>query len=230
MSYQSLLSLMQLVSPGLPVGAFSYSEGLEALIEQQKIQQGSELFTWLQQELRWGSIRLEGAVLLRCYEALTTHDDQALSRWNAWLSALRDSEEIRLQNWQMGRSLARLLPQIATTPEERLAFEQGIGDLGEPVNFVAVFALAAHQWAIAPDLVLLGYLQSWVSNLISAAVRLVPLGQTEGQRLLQQLQMPLVTVVQELQQLPDQDLWCCSWGPALASMAHETQYSRLFRS
>jgi urease accessory protein len=130
----------------------------------------------------------------------------------------------------MGRSLARLLPQIATTDEERLAFERGIAGLGEPVNFVAVFALAAHQWAIAPDLVLLGYLQSWVSNLISAAVRLVPLGQTEGQRLLQQLQMPLVTVVQELQQLPDQDLWCCSWGPALASMAHETQYSRLFRS
>jgi urease accessory protein len=230
MSYQSLLSLMQLVSPGLPVGAFSYSEGLEALVEQGRLQQGSDVLSWLQQELERGAIRLEGVVLLRCYQALAEADPQALGCWNTWLSALRDSEEIRLQNWQMGRSLARLLPQIATTSEERMAFERGIAELGEPLNFVAVFALAAYEWEIAPDLALLGYLQSWLSNLVSAAVRLVPLGQTEGQFLLRQVQGALVAAVEAIQQLPDTDLWCLSWGPTLAAMAHETQYSRLFRS
>lgn len=99
-----LLCLLQLASPTLPVGAYSYSEGLETLVENGTIQDRATLQHWLESELRYGAIRLEGAVMVRAYRSVKTGDLKELSYWNSWLSAARETEELRASSWQMGRS------------------------------------------------------------------------------------------------------------------------------
>ncbi|NJL19861.1 MAG: urease accessory protein UreF [Leptolyngbyaceae cyanobacterium SM1_3_5] len=218
-----LLHLLQLTSPALPVGAFSYSEGLETLVQSGTIANADRLQDWLIQELRYGQIRLEAAVMLRIYEASLV-DSANLSRWNHWLSAVRDSEELREQSWQMGRSLARLLIDLSPSAKPLLAA------CGEPCNYAAAFGIAAATWRIDRHTATLGYLHSWAANLVSAAVRLIPLGQTAGQRSMLDLHPQIQQATEQILNLPDTDLIACGWGLSIASMNHETLYSRLFRS
>lgn len=218
------LYLLQLASPALPVGAFSYSEGLETLVQQGIVVDEAGLHHWLEQELNYGAIRVEAAILARAYTAMqTAHLDQ-LADWNHWLSAFRETEELRLQSWQMGRSLVRLLHTLEPTLRPQLEV------CGETCNFAIAFAIAAAHWQIAPHQAIAGYLHSWATNLINAGVKLIPLGQTQGQRLLTQLYPPLEAVATEVLTMPDEALGSCGWGLAIASMSHETLYSRLFRS
>lgn len=221
---QSLLRLLQLSSAALPVGAFSYSEGLETLVQQDRITTVDDLHHWLTQELTYGAIALEGAMLVRAYAAADQKDWDTLARWNHWLSAVRETAELREQSWQMGRALVRLLVSIA--PE----IEPAIAASGTPCNFAIAFGIAAAHWHIPNDEALLGYLHSWASNLINAGVKLVPLGQTQGQALLLSLYPLLDETQQRILSTPDHELKTCGWGLAIASMAHETLYSRLFRS
>ncbi len=223
MNSSALLKLLQLSSPALPVGAYSYSEGLEFLVESGKIRTVAELEHWLVQELRYGAVRLEAAIVLRSYQASQIKQWERLQFWNQWLSAARETEELRSQSWQMGRSLLRLFQDLH--PEFWLP-----PDLGKECNFAIGFGLVAAAWEIELEAVLLGYLHSWATNLTNAGIKLVPLGQTAGQRLLLHLQPTLEQGFQEILVLPDDALVSCGWGLALASMAHETQYSRLFRS
>jgi urease accessory protein len=224
MNSAALLSLLQLVSPALPVGAYTYSEGLETLIQAQQIQTATQLEQWLSQELRYGAIRVEAAILVRAYQAVINSDFEQLNYWNQWSSALRDTTELRDQSWQMGRSLARLLQDLEPQTQRWLT------EIAEPSNFVISFALAAAYWQIEMSATVLGYLQSWAANLVNAGVRLIPLGQTQGQRLLLNLQLQLTQTSQQVLELSDDQLECCSWGLSLASMNHEILYSRLFRS
>lgn len=224
----ALLRLLQLTSPALPVGAFSYSEGLETLVANGAIASATDLGQWLQRELHWGSIRLEGAVLQRCLAAFAEGDGATVDHWNRWLTSLRETEELRLQNAQMGRSLQRLLLDLPA-PEGNSVTLSWLRQAEAP-QWTVAYAAAAHLWQIPADTALLGLLQSWAHNLISAGVRLVPLGQTDGQRLLLQLDGPLRQAVAAITDLADADLVACSWGQSLASMRHEVQYSRLFRS
>ncbi|WP_416671684.1 urease accessory protein UreF [Egbenema bharatensis] len=222
----SLLHLLQLVSPALPVGAYSYSEGLETLVQTDRVIDLSTLKAWLTQELRYGAIRLEAAVLLRIYDAAQANQLDRLAVWNQWLSAFRETEEMREQSWQMGRSLGRLLQEL----EPRESVKQGLMACGEPCNFAAAFALAAVDGKIDREIAVLGYLYSWVANLINAGVRLIPLGQTQGQQGLLHLYPQLEQTTQAVLSLTDDRLWSCGWGMSIASMNHETLYSRLFRS
>ena len=224
LSSQALLSLLQLASSALPVGAYSYSEGLEALVEAGILKDKLGLQHWLQQELQCGAIRLEAAVMLRAYNATQVGDRATLRDWNAWLSAARETTELRQQSWQMGYSLCRLLqelqPELAPT----------IHACGEPYNFAIAFGMAAASWQIDREAAILGYLHSWATNLMNAGVKLIPLGQTAGQQLLLALQSSLSEATQTVLALDDEDLCSCGWGLAIASMTHEVQYSRLFRS
>lgn len=225
---QTLQRLLQLTSPALPVGAYSYSEGLEWLVDQGTIDNESQLRAWLLQELAYGSIRMETAVMVRGYRA--NADLPTLLHWNAWLSAARETEELRLQSLQMGRSLLRLSKALqdreSTSPELIEIWEQ----LQTGCNFAIAFGLTANLWHIPLEAATLGYLHSWATNLISAGIKLIPLGQTTGQRLIFQLQPQIESATQSILLLKDEDLCSCGWGLALASMAHEIQYSRLFRS
>ncbi|MBD2089032.1 urease accessory protein UreF [Microcoleus sp. FACHB-1515] len=218
-----LLQLLQLTSPALPVGAFSYSEGLETLVQLGTIANAASLQHWLIQELSYGQIRLEAAVMLRVYEASLV-DSAHLSQWNHWLSAVRDSEELREQSWQMGRSLARLLIDLSPCVQPLIAA------CGEPCNYAAAFGIAAANWRIDRHTATLGYLHSWAANLVSAAVRLIPLGQTAGQRSMLELHPQIHQTAERILNLSDAELTACGWGLSIASMNHETLYSRLFRS
>lgn len=218
----ALLGLLQLANPALPVGAYSYSEGLEALVETGKIHDLDSLQHWLVQEVQHGAIRLETAVMLRAYNAVLVEDCHILNNWNRWLSAAKDTAELREQSWQMGHALIRLLQEIRP---QSLAHA-----CDRPCNFAIAFGLAAADWQIRHEAATLGYLHSWATNLISAGIKLIPLGQTAGQQLLLQLHPNLSQAVQEILNLDDDNLYSCGWGLALASMAHETQYTRLFRS
>lgn len=219
----SLLCLLQLASPALPVGAYSYSEGLETLIDTGTIQNKQTLKHWLEQELSYGAIRLEVAVMVRAYNSAKLGDAEALSYWNKWLSAARETEELRSSSWQMGRSLIRLLLELQ--PQTAHANVVGL-----PCNYAIAFGIAAAHWQIDLSSAILGYLHSWTTNLITAGVKLIPLGQTAGQQLLLELHPNFNSTTQEILALEDDDINSCGWGLSLASMAHETQYTRLFRS
>ena len=219
-----LLSILQLASPALPVGAYSYSEGLEMLVENGTIANQLHLKDWLKAELLYGAIRLEAAVMVRSQQSAKIGDIESLCRWNLWLSAARETEELRASSWQMGRSLIQLLgklePQIIPIANT----------VGNPCNYAIAFGIAVAHWQISIKAALLGYLHSWASNLITAGVKLIPLGQTAGQQLLLDLQPLLSAAALEILTLEDDRLACCSWGLSLASMQHETQYTRLFRN
>ncbi|MBU6230904.1 MAG: urease accessory protein UreF [Cyanobacteria bacterium REEB459] len=218
-SEQALLRLLQLASPSLPVGAYSYSEGLETLVSQ-GLTDPAEIRQWLEQELAWGLIRLEVTLLYRLYGA----SPEELNTWNQWLSARRDTAEGRHQSWAMGRALGRLLAQLH--PEQQAILAQ----IALPWNYVVIFAVISKQWQISPSAAGLAYLHSWAANLITAAVKLVPLGQTQGQQMLLDLYPSLETTAQQGQQLDPEQLSLSNWGTSLATMEHEAMYSRLFRS
>ncbi len=221
----ALLGLLQLASSALPVGAYSYSEGLEVLVDRRQILDGASLEQWLRQELTYGAIRVEAAVMQRAIAAATETDWARLRYWNAWLSAFRDGEELRQQSWQMGRSLMRLLQSLEPDWVAAVGW-----DGQEDWNFAIAFGLAASCWQISSQAAALGYLQSWATNLVNAGIKLIPLGQTTGQQMLCTLRPVLIATTATVATLADDDLASCGWGLSLASMAHETHYSRLFRS
>ncbi|MDY7012122.1 MAG: urease accessory protein UreF [Cyanobacteriota bacterium] len=216
----TLLSLLQLASPALPVGAYSYSEGLEFLVEQKEIDNKDKLWNWLERELRYGTIRVETAIMARAYQNWEKRD--RLEYWNAWLSASRETTELRQQSWQMGQSLLKLLGKLQ--PEYDPLTELS------PCNYAIAFAIAAARWPIEEEAAIAAYLYGWSANLVSAGVKLIPLGQTEGQQILLELRDRLVEVTGEIRAIVDEELESCSLGLTAASMRHETQYTRLFRS
>jgi urease accessory protein len=224
MNHEPLLKLLQLASPALPVGAYSYSEGLETLVENGTIFNAESLEQWLLHSLQFGAIRLEAGVMIRAFKAIEIEDLDALKYWNAWATATKETEEIRQQSHQMGSALKRLL--ITLNPHLKTPFKVCENEC----NFAVAFGIAAQFWQIELQAALLGYLQSWAANLMGAGVKLIPLGQTAGQQLLLNLSENLIISAQEILQLTDDDLSGCTWGLSLASMQHESLYSRLFRS
>lgn len=219
-----LLWLLQLSSPSLPVGAYSYSEGLETLVDYGKITCSSSLQQWLESELCFGAIRIEAAVMVRVYKAAEIGDLEALKYWNQWLSATRETEELRNSSQQMGRALMRLLVELE--PQMKPMIEE----IGGSCHYAIAFTVAAAFFGISLQATLLGYLHSWLVNLVTAGIKLIPLGQTSGQIIIKDLQSLLIKTVESAMEISDDDLGCCSWGLALASMQHETLYTRLFRS
>ncbi|MEG4023942.1 urease accessory protein UreF [Microcoleus sp. S13C4] len=225
-----LLCLLQLAFA--PVGAYSYSEGIESLVETGAIDSEITLRNWLENSLQFGAVRVEAAVLVRALRAAQIGDLTALSYWNAWATAAKETEELRLQSWQMGRTLVRLLRDLRSPVSSglRTIVKEFVESGSNQCNFAIGFGIAAASWQIEEEAAVLGYLYSWAANLASAGVKLIPLGQTAGQQLLLDLQSQISCTAQEVLKLEDDDIASCSWGLGLASMAHETQYTRLFRS
>jgi urease accessory protein len=220
----ALLRLLQLASPSLPVGAYSYSEGLEYAVHAAWVRDARGLRDWLHHGLLDGAAQLEAAVLVRVYDARCRNDLERLRYWDEWLSATRETEELRHQSLDMGRALLRLLKDLEPPlPHAAELFAASC-------NFATAFGIAAAHWGIARADATTAYLQSWAANLVGAGVKLIPLGQTAGQQLLWDLQDAIERAVAAALAVEDDDLGVGSWGLALASQAHETQYTRLFRS
>jgi len=216
-----LLRLLQLASAALPVGAYAFSQGLETAVEEGWVSDESAAGDWLSLQLEESLARVDLPLLLRLLRAARTGDTGALEYWNAYGLACRESAELRLAETATGEALCRLLAQLGVPLPAPLA---------ERAGFVAAFAVAAAHWQVDSRAGGLGYAWSWLENQVSAATKLVPLGQTSAQRLLGRLLERVPAALECARGVPDEDIGASLPALAMASAWHETQYSRLFRS
>ncbi|KEF42050.1 MAG: urease accessory protein UreF [Cyanobium sp. CACIAM 14] len=231
------LRLFQLVSPALPVGAFSYSEGLEVLVQQGVIGDAAGVDRWLRAELARGTLAIEAATLPRLMEALARWRDTAdgevwlaVRSLDGWLLAQREAAEMRAQQRQMGRSLLQLLADLDLPLRSSPDGADTTVDPPPRLAWPAAWAWAGVALGIGRQEVVEAYLYGWVATQLSAAVRLVPLGPTEAQRLQLALAPFLVARGAELVQTDPLELWNGGVGAGLAQLGHGELYSRLFRS
>jgi urease accessory protein len=219
---QALLRLFHLVSPALPVGAYAYSQGLEYAVHAGWVHDEATTLDWLQGLSHSALGTLDLPILLRLHRAWSTDDAAAVRHWSAQLIAARETSELRAEELHLGRALARVLVELQI--REAAEWQQGAP------AFATLFSLAAVRWQIDTGDTLAGYLWAWSENQVLAAVKLVPLGQSAGQRLLHRLTTAMPAIVERAQTLADDAIGVGTVSQALASALHESQYSRLFRS
>ena len=222
----ALLQLLWLASPALPVGGFSYSEGLESAIETGAVQDEGSAQAWLVDQLELGLGRNELPLLAQAIAAWAADDEARIAALNSWALATRESAELRRQAEQMGRSMRAWLHQRAPG-DPRLTT---LAALSPAPAWPIAFALAAAQSGAEPRDALLAFGFGWAENMVQAALKCVPLGQSAGQRVLGALADTLPSVVEAALAMRDDERQAFTPMLAILSSQHETQYSRLFRS
>jgi len=221
-----LLQLMWLASPALPVGGFSYSEALEAAVESGRVGDEVHACAWLADQLHLGLARSDIAVVGRAMSAWQAHDAAAVAQLNDWVTTTRETHELRQQTQQMGRSLADWLKNRAAG-DERLA---ALAALSPAPTWPIAFALAAAHAGAPLREALLAFAFGWAENMVQAALKAVPLGQSAGQRILGTLCQAIPDAVDHALALSDDQRQAFTPMLAILSAQHEVQYSRLFRS
>ena len=221
MNATALLHLLQLASPALPIGAYSYSQGLEAAIEQGLVTDAASARAFIADYLQQVMATWDAPLLWRLMQAYRCKDHDAVAFWSARFIASRDTAELRAESIQMGYSLARLIAELNLAD---------VAMLGEEVALPGAFACAVAGLAIAPADALLAWLFGWAENQVLVCVKSIPLGQVAGQRLLLSLRAELEQAAATARTLADADL--SNWAPGLSmlSMQHEVQHGRLYRS
>ena len=225
MQDSSLMQLMWLASPALPIGGFSYSECLEAAVNAELVTTESEASDWLVEQLHTTLARADLSVIAQAITAWRTPDHARIAELNAWVLHTRESSELRAQTEQMGRSLLEWLRNHTTaTPSQidLLATQQP--------TYPLAFALAASATAAPLRDCLLAYAFGWAENMMQAAIKSVPLGQSAGQRILSALTANIPAAIDHASTLDDGSRQAFSPMLAILSAQHEVQYSRLFRS
>jgi urease accessory protein len=225
----SLLQLIWLASPALPVGGFSYSEALEAAVEAGSVTNEAQAAAWLGDQLHLSLARSELAVLSKAFGAWQRRDLAHIAELNAWIGTTRESSELRQQTEQMGRSLVAWLKNrgVGGEVDERLA---ALEALSPAPTWPVAFALAGAQTGAPLREVLLAFAFGWAENMVQAALKSVPLGQSAGQRILAALADAIPAAVDHASRLMDSERQAFTPMLAILSAQHETQYSRLFRS
>jgi urease accessory protein len=221
-----LIELMRLASPALPVGGFSYSEVLEAATESGRVGDADSAREWLLDQLHLSLARCDLPLVAAAHDAWSRGDIEQLQRLNSWATTVRETRELQLQAQQMGRSLVDWLRPRA--PNDA-AIVQAAALQPAPL-WPLVFALAAARVGAPVHDSLLTFALGWAENMVQAAIKAVPLGQTAGQRLLDALAAALPDAVDSALSLPPHDRQAFAPMLAILSAQHETQYSRLFRS
>lgn len=223
----SALRLRQLISPNLPTGAFSYSQGMEWAVECGWIESEQETRQWLKSVLADSLKSLELPILLRLLTAASQDHPQDFLYWSQWLYASRETRELRSEEKQRARALYTLLKKLPDSGDwpELQHWQSALS-----CSQLAGYALAASHWQIGSTDLLQGYTWSWLENAIAVAIKLVPLGQSQGQRLLYELSPEIIDMVEQATLLEDDQIGASTTALAIASSLHETQYSRLFRS
>jgi urease accessory protein len=222
----ALLQLLWLASPALPVGGFSYSEGLEAAIEAGIVHHEASAEAWLLDQLHLAVGRSELPLLAQAIAAWSIHDMERITALNTWALSTRESSELRRQTEQMGRSMLDWLRQRAPDDARLATLAQLVPAPAWPI----AFALAAAQSGAAARDALLAFGFGWAENMVQAALKAMSLGQSGGQRTLGTLAAALPAVVDGALALPDAQRQAFTPMLAIVSSQHETQYSRLFRS
>ncbi|MEW7849837.1 urease accessory protein UreF [Massilia aurea] len=221
MNAASLLHLLQFASPALPIGGYSYSQGLETALEEGLVRDAGSARAWIARCLDEVVARWDAPVLWRLLGAFAARDADAVTQWGQCFLASRDTAELRAESVQMGYSLGRLIAELGVADT---------GSLGEDVTLPLAFACAVDGLDIPHEEALLAMLFAWVENQVLVCVKSVPLGQVAGQRLLLSLRPEIERAAYLARSLPDDEL--SNWAPGLSmlSMRHEVQHGRLYRS
>jgi urease accessory protein len=222
----ALLQLMWLASPALPVGGFSYSEALEAAVESGHVGNEADAARWLCDQLQLALARSELAAVAKAFGAWQRGDAAHLRELNDWVLATRETRELRAQAEQMGRSLVEWLKNRGGV-DPRVAV---LAALPPAPTWPVAFALAAAQTGAPLREALLSFAFGWAENMVQAALKSVPLGQSAGQRILAALVAAIPAAADQAARLADSERQAFSPMLAILSSQHETQYSRLFRS
>ena len=225
MSDASLLQLMWLASPALPIGGFSYSECLEAAVDTGRVTTEAQAGAWLLDQLHLSLARSDLGVIAQAIPAWQKRDHSAIAELNAWVLQTRESSELRAQTEQMGRSLLEWLRNHTTADSQQIETLAAL----QP-SYPLAFALAASNTGAPLRDCLLSYAFGWAENIVQAAIKSVPLGQSAGQRILSRLTAEIPAAVDHALSLGDDGRQAFSPMLAILSAQHEVQYSRLFRS
>lgn len=216
------LHLLRLVSQGLPVGGFSYSRGLEAAVLAGWVSDDRTARDWILGTLQANVAQLDGALFWRMATALEAGDEAGFRAADAWLASGRESREFQREDRRLAEALLRLLGDLGIP---------GVNERqDQPLTYAAAFALATHHWRVAPAAALKGLLWVYVEGQVTAAIRLVPLGHTAGQRILIEAADAIEQAAAHARSIEDDAIGSLSPALAMASAWHETQYSRLFQS
>lgn len=217
-----LMRLWQLISPTLPIGTFSYSQGLEFAIDSGWLKTEQQVENWLRLQMQSGLAKLDVPVMQRLMRAWQRHDDASVEYWNEEILAFRESAELLDEDCQVGYALARLLTDLDI--KAAAIWQQ------KKASYITLYALACSHWQISEEDAASGLLWAWCENLVAAAIKLLPMGQTAGQKMLIQLADAVPLAGERALQVKDEEIGAVMPGLAMASAFHETQYSRLFRS
>lgn len=224
-----LLAALRLASPALPIGGFSYSQGLENAIERGAVRGEADVLDWLRDLLTHVLARFEAPLVLALAEAVAAGDAAETRRLHALYVASRETAELRAETAQMGFSLQRLVDGLPEGGHGAAA--EALDDAAESIVALPLaWAHAARAFGLPPQPALASWLWAWLENQVAAAIKAVPLGQQAGQRLLSALTPVLAAACQTAARLPERDWSNFAPGLAMASSWHETQYTRIFRS
>lgn len=218
----SLPRLLQLVSPSLPIGSYSYSQGIEWAVEAGWITTVNDLQKWLAGLLEANIVYLELPVLKRMLNAWSKCDTDSIVHWSNYLLASRETRELREEEINRARAFYRVLVSL----EQQAIEHESILITSQ----LACYSYACQQWTIGFQQAAQGLICSWLENLVLAAVKIIPLGQTDGQRAIFDLSSKIPDIVAEADAVNDDDIGASSMALAIASAQHESQYTRLFRS
>ena len=222
-----LLRLLHLASPALPIGAFHFSQGLEYAVECGWVKDETTALDWIDGLASASLGTLDLPVLGRLHAAWRQDATQDVLRWNAFLIASRETEELRAEDRHLGSALLRVLIELELSTE---IFPLNAANTPPGVSHATAFAFACARWNVEPEACSMTYAWAWVENQVLAAVKLVPLGQSAAQRMLHALCARIPLLVERALKLADSDIGISAALSAVASGRHETQYSRLFKS
>ncbi len=222
-NHTAMLNLMRLTSPSLPIGAFAYSQGLEFACDQEWITDEDSALNWIAGLMRNTQVYLEIPILMRLYNAWQSNEFVKVEYWSKYLLASREARELRDEDHYIGKALSKLLFDLDVPQADNIIKTQY-------VTYATAFSLAAYNCQVSRDDCCTGYVWAWCENQVNAAIKLIPLGQTAGQRMLTALIKEIPDLVQTGMQLDDDEIGSTAVGLGIASANHETQYSRLFRS
>jgi len=219
-------ALLQLASPALPIGAFSYSHGLESAIEARFVTDANSAEVWICSGLQHVIGRCEAPLVSLLYDLWREENLVELSHWNRWFLASRESSELRRETEQMGWSLAQLVPSLGGSGSDRREAILSIKPLALPVAYAGV----ATMLGLSKEPSIASYLFVWLENQVASAVKAVPLGQLAGQKIVTSLRNLIPDVVSAALQTSPERLSTFAPQLGILSARHEAQYSRLFRS
>lgn len=226
MGESALYRLMTWMSPAYPVGAFSYSSGIEWAVETGDVNDAATLTAWLMTLIDHGSVFCDAAIFCHVFRATTDGDEEALAAAAELAAALAGSRERFLETTAQGRAFVQITQAAWATP----ALDRFNDAWNGPIAYPVAVAAACAGNGIAKGPALHAFLHGLVSNLVSAGVRLVPIGQTDGQRVLAALEAPIAQAAERALNVAFDDIGMAAVRADIASMRHETQYTRLFRS